>query len=264
MLRLSRDRLVIAFDTRQAVVARLAGWGGRVVTHCSIPTHGPAWSGALGEALQAPDFRALPVQVLLPAAWVRLGFSTPLDAFPGRQDETDLAWHTLSSQCPGAPENWKVNSSLQGPGAPLIAIAIERKRLDELTLACQSAQLKLTSARPYWQAVLARQRSQIAADATWLVVAEPGKLTTFALQRGRWIAGASATVEADSWERLGYRLTREAMSLGLAPGGKVVLIQTPGMAHPQIKSSHWQWQPITPSSTAPADSSQALLMAAGV
>ncbi|MDA8109283.1 MAG: hypothetical protein M0015_11710 [Betaproteobacteria bacterium] len=250
MLRLWRDRVLIALAPDSIAVARFARWPRpRVVTalarDCDPRAGAEPWRGAaaaLAEVVAGLKGSAAEASVVLSNHFVRYAL-VPDDAnLSGGEEELAFARFCFAKIHGERSKSWEVRLAVAAPGSPRIASAVDAELIEAIR-ACFPANgtPRLASVQPYLMAAFNRWRRLACRGAVWLLLAEAKRACLARLERGRWTA--LRNVKGDfgspaSWREL---IEREGCLLD-APGTQAgVLVHAPFAESAPAEASAWQY-----------------------
>ena len=251
MLRLSRDRISIAFCPDRLAGVRTGGLlRPQVLEKRSIECdsgHGPQlWHGALhalrGVAASLKD-DAADVTVVLSNHFVRFSLVPWSGELRHAGDELAMARYCFAKVHGERASQWELRLSRDVAGAPRLASAIDKDLMDSL-LGCfkQGGKTRLVSVQPYLMAAFNVWRKEIHRDDTWLLLIEPERACIAHIRQGKWSMIRNTKVEITDARSLLEFLERERSVTEAANESGRVLVSfagNPKMALPQ--SNGWSF-----------------------
>lgn len=220
MLRPWRDQFRIALGpTRVALIHLHKGVRPKAVDKEVIPAHaldnsGDSWEAAchaLDEMLAKRRDITADVSIILSNRWVRY-LLLPMRSDLNDEGETraylrERFLHIYGNRA----EHWELRWSIEAPGQPSVACAIEAALLARLDEMVQGSSMAIRSVQPYLMRAYNQWRSRLSTSG-WFVLAEPGHVCLSAFHKGRWAHLRSLSTEADALQGLDTLLKREALT----------------------------------------------------
>jgi hypothetical protein len=136
-----------------------------------------------------------------------------------------LGWtrEQLVQQFGEAARGWLLAWQDEPPGEPFLVSTLAPDRLADLNEILRARGLRAGSVEPWLAEACRRHRRVLGRGATWLALAEPGRLTLARLQRGHFRTLRSAQIGTEPARDLADMLAREALLEADQAGGPVWL-----------------------------------------
>ena len=151
---------------------------------------------------------------LLPAPPVRLNW----------QETGGWVRERLTAQFGEMAAKWHLIWQLAPPGEPILASGVDAAWLQNFTSILQAKGIKPQRAEPWLAATCNRHRRALSAGATWLALAEPGRITLAGMARGRLQTLCSSQITEEPAATLAGMLARETL-LGTVPAARRIWLQ---------------------------------------
>ena len=240
MLRLSRDRLIVALEPAAVSWVRLRGaWARQVTAKRSVAVN-PAlgkepWNGAIAalhHEIGELQRERLRVTVVLSNHFVRY---TMVPAANGARADEQLALARFQfTKVHGErAASWDVRLTVGPAGTPRLASAVQASLLEALK-GCfpRPVRPRLTSVQPYLMSAFNFWRHRMAAEGTWLLLVEPDRACLAMFAGNTWTAVQnvrSSDAAPENWLSL---LDREKLrsSLERVPGTVLTRSSVPAPA----------------------------------
>lgn len=187
--------MAVGRSLREAAVAE-PGWAGALKALAELLAEG----GTKGRARVVLSHQFAPAY-LLQAPPVRLS----------PREMQGWARERLLQQFGETARDWQLAWQAEPPGEPFLVSTLAQERLAELKEALGTRGLRAVSVQPWLAEACRRHRALLGRGATWLALAEPGRLTLARLERGRFRSLRSAQIGADPARDLADMLARETL-----------------------------------------------------
>lgn len=226
MLRLSRDRFVIALTPTRLSMVRLEGrLQQRVVDSASVeyePALGvESWQGAVDALSQVAarirDVRA-DVTVVLSNHFVRYVLVPTSEGLDRVEEELGFARYCFAKIHGARSKSWDVRMSEGAEGEERVASAIDGSLLQSIQ-ACfpDTGKARLASVQPYLMAAFNQWRRVLGLDRAWFLLLEPQRFCLAHLEDGRWTGVRNTKGDFNEPAQWAAQLDRE---LHLVPGSE--------------------------------------------
>lgn len=248
MLRSWTERIRVYLHPEQVILVRQSGLLQRRVTIKKVYPVGVqgehVWSGALTTleiALKQPEWQQARATVILSGDFTRYRVA-PWDGRLTSDEQQALLRHRFEEVYGDEMQNWNLTVADAEYGKQSLACAVDQRLMAALQDTFSRSGIRLVSVQPWLMTAFNRWRRQIGANAAWLILAEPTRLTIALLQQGEW-RGIRSKASAAGWEEsLPLLLEREALHLGVEAGKLPVYFHRPDK--PSFKPSLTQQQPV--------------------
>lgn len=239
-----RDELRIALSPGRAVMVHLGkGLRRRVLDKRVEPctrVDGETWQPAIAALKKLLDKQGgAEASVVLSSHFARYVTVPWSDAVSGEEELSALAQHRCNQVYGNLAANWEVRVSPADFGAPMLACGVERGLVDALRQCCADAGVQLGSVQPALMAAFNRWRGELAQNAGWFGMIEPGQLTLALLKNGGWCAVQSRHMEGILGEVLPSILEQECLLTDLADVPQKALIFAPEQAGYAPAAGKW-------------------------
>ena len=214
MLRLSRDRLLVALAPTAVSWVRLSGgFRPRAIAkrwvEVAAERGGEPWGDAVAVLRQeAEQFRSerVAVTVVLSNHFVRYTVVPPLGNTGSRDEALALARFHFSKIHGDRAATWDVRLAAPASSHPTLASAIDSALLDSLKASFpREGAARLVSVQPYTMAAFNFWRHRIGKDGAWLLLVEPDTACVAMLAGNEWAtiqSVKSGYASSDSWPAL--------------------------------------------------------------
>ncbi len=227
-----RDQVNILLTPASVQVARLGrGWSSRVLWSRSmacLQSADTAWQpaiDALGRVLQLQQWDGIGARVVVSNHFARYVLIPDAAKLRDAGERMAAAQHHLKNIYGEASASWRVAMGPARTEGALLAAAIEAPLLEALTAALAKAGLRARAVEPLLASAFNQCRRRIGSGATWLVVAEPGRVGLAYLDRGRWLKLRVERIRAALDDVLPGLLERSRLADGEStPAGRVLLV----------------------------------------
>lgn len=152
----------------------------------------------------------------------------------------ELARHGLAQIYGSTVDDWSVQVSDNGIGAPMVASAVDTPLLTAIDAAAAAARVRIESVQPFLMTAFNRFHSRLRHKPQWFALVEPGALCLALCARGRW--RRLLCRRGGDWAKtLASLLRQEACLGGAAVLPRDVLVYAPGMtARPVGAPGEWR------------------------
>ncbi|MFN0301106.1 MAG: hypothetical protein ACKVQU_12240 [Burkholderiales bacterium] len=227
-----RDRVNILLAPGSVHIARFGkGWSPRAVwsrsmqcTDAAENTWQPALD-ALGKVLELQRWTGIGARVVVSNHFARYALVPDAAMLRDSAERMAAARHQLQAIYGEGSGSWCVAIGSAPSKGALLASAIDAPFLAGITAALSSAGLRPLAVEPLIASAFNQCRRRIAAGATWLVVAEPGRVSLAYLDRGAWLKLRVERLRTALGEALPALLERSRLADGdFAPAGQVLFV----------------------------------------
>ena len=246
MLRLSRDRVVIALAPDALALVLVEGSARRRIAANRVLRYEPAlgadsWQAATvalrDVAAELKDVKA-DVTVVLSNHFVRYALVPPSEGLDRGEEELAFARYCFAKIHGARSKSWDVRMSGAGD-ADRLASAIDATLL-ETVRECfpPGGKLKLVSVQPYLMSAFNRWRATLQLERAWFMLVEPERLCIGLLENGRWTAVRNAKATLETPEQWAEVLDREQHLVACAEPPAGAYVHAPHTGHagaPQVE-----------------------------
>ncbi len=241
-----RDRVNILLAPGSVHVARFGkGWSPRAVWSRSMQCtdlDGSTWQPALealGKVLELQRWNGIGARVVVSNHFARYALVPDAAKLRDSSECMAAARHQMQSIYGDASGSWRVAIGPAPAKGALLASAIEAPLLEGITAVLANAGLRPLAVEPLIASAFNQCRRRIAAGATWLVVAEPGRVSLAYLDRGAWLKLRVERFRAALGEALPGLLERSRLADGESTrAGRVLFVSREPM---QIEIPRGDW-----------------------
>ena len=168
--------------------------------------------GLLGEFLPAQQIKPnAPLQIVLGSDLVRY-VALPAQAISMNLAEKNAYASAAFKEIHGTNANdWQVVCDDAAPQQAIVAAAIDKKLLQNLSQLAVSHQLKLKSVKPYLMVAMNGLAKQLAKTTAYLAIVEHSRITLILLQQGQYQQLHSHAIGSDWQAELKHLLMRESV-----------------------------------------------------
>lgn len=246
------DRVRVFLGPRRIHLARRArGLRARPAHTLSLacppgPDH--AWEGALealGRALATLAWRKADATVTLSNHFVRYALVPPV---PGvkRSERGAVAQHQLRAVYGDAAQGWRVSVDDAPADAHAVAGGVDPRLVEQLEATLRAAGLRPVAIEPFLAGAYNACRTAMSGAASWLAVAEPGRVCVAAVERGRWLALRSQRVSTPLRAALPPILEQARLAAAEGAGaGPVYLVSREEPPFKAAAGSGWSIEPVS-------------------
>ncbi len=241
-----RDRVNILLAPGSVHVARFGkGWSPRAAWSRSMQctdAAGNTWQPALealGKVLELQRWNGIGARVVVSNHFARYALVPDAAKLRNTAERMAAARHQLQSIYGEGSESWRIAIGPAPAKGALLASAIDAPFLAGISTALSNAGLRALAVEPLIASAFNQCRRRIAAGATWLVVAEPGRVSLAFLDRGAWLKLRVERLRASLGEALPALLERSRLADGESIGAGRVLFVSREPAQIELSRGDW-------------------------
>ncbi len=223
MLRLSRDRILIALAPDSLALLRVSGGvrprvSGKRSIACDPAAASQPWQGAvaaLGEfASETRDANA-EVTVVLSNHFARFILVPWSEGLGNAEEETAFVRYCFAKVHGERSKEWDLRLNPTPTGSARIASAVDSSLMQAVRAAFPAAaRAKLVSVQPYLMSAFNRWRKDIKGERAWFLLVEPQRACLARLEGGRWSAVRNTRGNFDEPVQWAGLLDRERHRVG--------------------------------------------------
>ncbi len=238
MLRLWRDQVRIALCPDRVITVHCkAGLRPRIVAkrvhnYSGSDTGWQTVLPVLQAALNNPDWQHADATLIISNHFVRFLLLPWNDVALNDAEKLSLLRLRFAEVYGEASATWELRLNEGSYGAPSLASAVDQGLLEQLNSVFNASQLRLKSIQPYLMTAFNACRRELAKDAGWLVLAEPGMFCIGLLHNGQWQSIRSRrtgnVIESDWFDEAMLALEREMLLAESGSESCKVFVYAPG------------------------------------
>ena len=252
MLRLSRDRILIALAPDSLALLRVSGGLRPRVSEKRTVACDPAlgtqpWQGAVAALEQVAEetrHTNAKVTVVLSNHFARFILVPWSEGLKNAEEETAFVRYCFAKVHGERSKEWDLRLSPTPTGSARIASAIDSSLVQAVRAAFPAAaRAKLVSVQPYLMSAFNRWRKDIKGERAWFLLVEPQRACLARLEGGRWSVVRNARGTFDEPRQWAGLLDRERHRVGGDEASEGVYVHAPrnGNALP-VEGEEWSFR----------------------
>jgi hypothetical protein len=190
--------------------------------------NGTAWQPALealGRGLDHLKWQGADARVTVSNHFVRYAIVPAAGKLRGEAERAAAARYALRAAHGERADRWRVVLGDGGGGGAAVAAAMDAELVDGIAATLAAANLRPVAVEPLLATAFNVCRRSINGQATWLAVAEPGRVCVAHLDRGGWARLRVERVRGRLGDELPAALERSRLADGVDAGaGRVLLV----------------------------------------